>query len=357
MNMSAWRNLCQVFSFSLPGLTRKQTSLWRRTRRRHGRVGQLPRTPTNEGRLMPAVRGIPYSCHQEPHAQLPQHRPHSISQQRPPPMAAGPCTAWCAGHNLGPCRKNNALNWMAKLARTNLTSDDMLVVLRECLLPEDFIAFPADLANSINPDFNAMYKALYNDFYPNDDIRGHYYSDKQREGERLELYFIRKELLQCLAGLGAGIDGNVVHDTPEFRKSLFQELLPSIKAALSGLSYESTPLDVMKDRIREVFDWQLQAGLIKVSVPPRKISEVKDIKPPIPARRRIPPPPPRASTSGRFVPRQSVHQQPSQIPFQPTKIFRGKREELAATRQVLANRLACYLPWEKVKMMDIDQIF
>nr|XP_025042929.1 uncharacterized protein LOC112546572 [Pelodiscus sinensis] len=97
-----------------------------------------------------------------------------------------PEQARAVGQNLGPCRRSNALNWMAKLARTNLTSDDILVVLRECLLPKDFIAFPADLATTINPYFNLMFKAIYNVFYPNDDIRGTYYTDKQLE----ELYFI-----------------------------------------------------------------------------------------------------------------------------------------------------------------------
>lgn len=40
-----------------------------------------------------------------------------------------PEQARAVGQNLGPCRKMNAIDWMAKLARTNLTSDDMLVVL------------------------------------------------------------------------------------------------------------------------------------------------------------------------------------------------------------------------------------
>lgn len=62
--------------------------------------------------------------------------------------------------------------------------------------------------------------------------------------------------------------------------------------------------------------------------------------------------------SRQFQSRQNIQQaEPSRIPFQPTKLFRGKREELAATRQVLANRLSRYLPWPKIQGMDIDQIF
>lgn len=264
-----------------------------------------------------------------------------------------PEQARAVGQNLGPCRRSNALNWMAKLARTNLTSDDNLVVLRECLLPKDFIAFPADLATTINPYFNLMFKAIYNVFYPNDDIRGTYYTDKQLEGERPELYFIRKELLQRLAGLATGTNGETVHDTPEFRRCLFKGLIPSIKASLSGLDIDRVSLDIMKNRVREVFEWQVQAGLIKITMPHKKISEVKDVRTQGMGRRR-PPPVPRKDQRNNIY---KQNNDKESLPFQPTKMFKGKREDLVTTRQILANRLARYLPWPKVREMEMDEIF
>ncbi|TFJ95951.1 molecular chaperone DnaJ [Platysternon megacephalum] len=84
------------------------------------------------------------------------------------------------GKQMGPCNKYTVLNWLAKISITpNLTQEDMVSLLRECMPIDDFSLLPYDAITEVQDNPANLYLSVLKVYCPYENVIGKAFSERQ----------------------------------------------------------------------------------------------------------------------------------------------------------------------------------
>lgn len=105
------------------------------------------------------------------------------------------------GKTWGPLKRKTLIDWLAKAGNlTSVSKKDLATLIRECMSAEEFSSLQGELHVGNVVEKLDLFKGLYQFYFPNMNLIGKFYANKQHNGEIPKCYEQRKKIVALMEG-------------------------------------------------------------------------------------------------------------------------------------------------------------